>query len=185
MYREFTLVDTIRDWIYVCPSIAVIFAVCVGLSKLAKYDSAMDETPRWGKIMSYVLGATSALYVAYLVFGDKIVYGGGLPGIIWRGYKTLILSIGFGYATYFSSILPSHVSIWTKCGKVVAHIFCWFGLATIPFRLIDGSLLMMTVANFIGYTLLPAIGLALGLYLYRGKKTLNTVGDQQGSTEGH
>lgn len=185
MYREFTLVDTIRDWIYVCPSIAVIFAVCVGLSKLAKYDSAMDGTPRWGKILSYVLCAASALYVAYLVLGDKIVYGGGVPGLTWRGYMTLKLSIGFGYATYFSSILPSPVSIWTKCGKVVAHILCWVGFATIPFRLIDGSLYMMTVANFMGYILLPAIGLALGLYLYRGKKTPSTVGEEQGRTEEH
>ena len=185
MYREFTLVDTIRDWIYVCPSIAIVFAISVGLYKLAAYDSTTDGTPRWGTIMTYVLGAPSALYVAYLVFGDKIVYGGGTPGIIWRGYVTLILSIGVGYATYFSNFHPSPVSVWTKCGKVVAHIFCWVGLATIPFRLIDGSLYMMTVANFMGYILLPAIGLALGLYLYREKKTPSTVGDEQGKTEGH
>lgn len=179
MYRDFNLIDTVISWVYWAPFLVVILAISFGLSKLAEHDPAKDETQRWGEIISYVLRGLSALYAAYWVFGGLFVKGYEVPGITRRVLVTLVLSLGFGYAAYFSNILPSPVSIWTKCGKVVAHILCWVGLATIPFRLIDGSLFMMTVANFMGYILLPAIGLALGLYLYRKKKTPSTVGNEQ------
>lgn len=179
MYRDFNLIDTVISWVYWGPSIAIILAIYFGLSKLAKYDPTKDKTPRLGEIISYVLGVLSAIYAAYWVFGGLFVKGYEVPGITRRVLVTLVLSIGFGYAAYFSNILPSPVSFWTKCGKVVAHILCWVGLATIPFRLIDGSLFMMTVANFLGYILLPVIGLALGLYLYRKKKTPSTAGNEQ------
>lgn len=179
MYRDFSFIDTVISWVYWAPFLVVILAISFGLSKLAEHDPAKDETPRWGEIISYVLRGLSALYAAYWVFGGLFVKGYEVPGITRRVLVTLVLSLGFGYAAYFSNILPSPVSIWTKCGKVVAHILCWVGLATIPFRLIDGSLFMMTVANFMGYILLPVIGLALGLYLYRKKKTPSTVRNEQ------
>lgn len=179
MYRDFNLIDTVISWVYWAPSIAIILAISFGLSKLAKHDSTKNETPRWGEVLSHLLAVFSVLYAAYWVFGGIFVKGYEVPGITRRVLVTLVLSLGFGYAAYFSNILPSPVSIWTKCGKVVAHILCWVGLATIPFRLIDGSLFMMTVANFMGYILLPVIGLALGLYLYREKKTPSTVRNEQ------
>lgn len=105
MYRDFSFIDTVISWVYWAPFLVVILAISFGLSKLAEHDPAKDETPRWGEIISYVLRGLSALYAAYWVFGGLFVKGYEVPGITRRVLVTLVLSLGFGYAAYFSNIL--------------------------------------------------------------------------------